>query len=158
MPYVRKRGVGDTTQQPMTAAQAAAWYNALPWYVKPFASITGTIQSGYCFVNSSDPICATNLYTDQVAAATAPGLPTGYIPATGTVAPLNTTGQTDIAGSYSSAISDALPAVTPDAASCLEAIAAGDFSCIPGWAWGLLAVLGVGFFAIEIAPLMGRRH
>lgn len=159
MPYIRKRGVGDTTQQPMTATQAAAWYNALPWYVKPFATIEGGIESGYCFVNSSDPICATNLYTDQVAAATAPGTPTGYNSATGTVVPSNTTGQTDIAGSYAQAIADALP--TPDTtstAACLEAIAAGDFSCVPGWAWALLTVLGVGFFAIEIAPMMGRRH
>jgi hypothetical protein len=153
---MRNRGMGQT-QQPMTPAQAAAWYAALPWYVKPFASVTGAINSGYCFVNSSDPICATNLYTPSVATATAPGLPVNYNPATGTVDPSNTAGDTTVIP-YGPAISDALPPPpsASDPAACLASIATGDFSCIPGWLWALVAVIGIGFAAIELPKMPSR--
>lgn len=148
-----RRGMGQA--QPMTEAQTAAWYAALPWWVKPFATTTGAIQDAYCFLNSSDPICVTNLYTPAVAAATAPGTPTGYNPATGNVDPSNTAGATDVIP-YGPAISGALPPPPPSGDSCIASIATGDFSCIPAWLWALVAVVGVSFIAIELPSGRGR--
>jgi hypothetical protein len=123
----------------MTPAQSAAWYAALPWYVKPFASAEGAIQSGFCSLlpNNSACLTASNpLYTQPVATATAPGLPVGYDPFTGTVSGDNITGATDVVD-YASAIAQSLPSSSPDGAP-------GGFS-VPGWLWIALAVVAAVF-------------
>jgi len=139
----------------LTQAQLDAEYAALPWYIKPFATAEGAIQSAYCYFNPSDPACVTNLYTPAVAQATAPGVPVGYQAActdpadptscSSSVDPTNETGATQIAGNYGTAIAAALP--PPSTGLSIP----NPFS-IPSSVWVALAVVGGLILLATVGP------
>lgn len=117
----------------MTPAQEAAWFAGLPWWVKPFGLATEGIQ----WLVESNP-----LYTQRVATATAPGLPVGYDPTTGTVSALNTAGQTAPID-YASAVAESLPAASILAP--VDTFASDLSEGIPAWLWIALALVALFF-------------